>query len=153
MIFRVWDGIKNLPFEKLIPSQVPFLLFGTVFLSLKKDILINLLPSQLFKFAFGTVLLSLKVHHIKQEHTVPNQFFVFEAVSKHDQAFQEEIRRLRNGTALALMLNQINQTLISMIQPSGASTVPIWMPVSVSLSFVMTGPISSMPEANLNSLP
>lgn len=37
--------------------------------------------------------------------------------------------------------------------PSGASISPIWMPVSVSRSFLRTGPISSIPEGNAISLP
>ena len=38
-------------------------------------------------------------------------------------------------------------------QPLGASIRPIWMPVSVSYSFWVTGPIFSMPEGKQISRP
>jgi hypothetical protein len=43
--------------------------------------------------------------------------------------------------------------LISRSHPSGASMVPIWIPVSVSYSFLVIGPISSMPAGRQISLP
>ena len=43
--------------------------------------------------------------------------------------------------------------MISLIQPSGALIRPIWMPVSVSYSFLVTGPISSIPLAKQISFP
>ena len=43
--------------------------------------------------------------------------------------------------------------LILWIHPSGASMVPIWMPVKVSYSFWMVGPIFSMPLGKQISLP
>ena len=43
--------------------------------------------------------------------------------------------------------------LISWIHPSGASMRPIWIPVSVSYSFWMTGPIFSIPDGKQISFP
>ena len=37
---------------------------------------------------------------------------------------------------------------MTLIQPSGASMVPIWMPRRVSYSFLVTGPMASIPEGN-----
>lgn len=42
---------------------------------------------------------------------------------------------------------------ITWIQPSGASISPIWMPVRVSYSFFVTGPISVIPLGMQISLP
>lgn len=42
---------------------------------------------------------------------------------------------------------------MTLIQPFGASRRPIWMPVRVSYSFFVTGPISVMPLGKQISLP
>ena len=42
---------------------------------------------------------------------------------------------------------------ITLIHPSGASMCPIWMPVSVSYNFWMTGPMASIPLGKQISFP
>lgn len=54
---------------------------------------------------------------------------------------------------LLLTLFMKTPYFISRIQPSGASILPIWIPVSVSYNFFVTGPISSIPLGKQISLP
>ena len=51
------------------------------------------------------------------------------------------------------IIDQTDHQSILTIHPSGASILPIWIPVSVSYSFCITGPIFSIPLENSISLP
>ena len=58
--------------------------------------------------------------------------------------------------ALNIMYKSQNPVIdysITWIHPSGASMRPIWIPVSVSYSFWITGPIFSIPLGKQISLP
>ena len=60
----------------------------------------------------------------------------------------------QEGNFASFMFYFLNTAyLISTIQPSGALMVPIWIPVKVSYSFFVTGPICSIPLGRQISLP
>ena len=67
---------------------------------------------------------------------------------------REFLRRyLKNSIILNYSKPSVSAYSIPWLQPLGASILPIWIPVRVSYSFLVTGPISVMPLSRQISLP